>query len=42
VGTADPVAPIERAVALLTELLAEKDADDEEDDPVAAVGGDEE
>ena len=42
VGTADPVAPIEKAVALITELLAEKDADDEEDDPVAAVGGDEE
>jgi len=42
VGTADPVAPIEKAVAIITELLAERDADDEEDDPVAAVGGDEE
>jgi hypothetical protein len=41
VGTADPVAPIEKAMAMLAELLEEREADDE-DDPSAGVEGDEE
>ncbi|MBM4111444.1 MAG: hypothetical protein FJ254_08845 [Phycisphaerae bacterium] len=41
VGTADPVAPIEKAVALFAELLAEKDADDDAG-PGPTDGGDQE